>query len=297
MDANRLLHRHRFCWSFRRPRHLVIFALVAICFSWTVAWAQSGLDDDRVMLQGFYWESYRHGHPDKFPNYGKTGWYEIVTQQASVIRDGRFDLIWLPPPSYAGAFSVGYDPKEYFTLESSYGTLQQHRRMLEALLQHGVEPVADIVINHRNGSQRWADFNNPAWDTRSITKYDEAFTNPDSEVFNLPDAQRGAEEEIPSEYALRADRLTPTAAFAISIIRIRPSDATSCGISWLLSPWAIAAGGMTWSMAITRAGWPFTTRRRDRRSQWVNMTGAHRMNNADGYGIRRRILLQAEMIT
>ena len=23
--------------------------------------------DDRVLLQGFYWESYRHGHVDPFP--------------------------------------------------------------------------------------------------------------------------------------------------------------------------------------------------------------------------------------
>ena len=27
-------------------------------------YAQAGFEDDRVMLQGFYWESYRHGHPD-----------------------------------------------------------------------------------------------------------------------------------------------------------------------------------------------------------------------------------------
>ncbi|MBT7420550.1 MAG: hypothetical protein HN780_18735, partial [Gemmatimonadetes bacterium] len=25
------------------------------------------IGDKRVLLQGFYWESYRHGHPDRFP--------------------------------------------------------------------------------------------------------------------------------------------------------------------------------------------------------------------------------------
>ncbi|MEJ2672696.1 MAG: alpha-amylase family glycosyl hydrolase, partial [Deltaproteobacteria bacterium] len=160
----------------------------------------AGFNDDRVMLQGFYWESYRHGHPDKFPQFGQQKWYVIVKDQAGKIRAGRFDLIWLPPPSYAGPCSAGYNPKEYFNLNNSYGTWAQQRAMLRALLQNGIEPIADIVINHRDGSQKWADFKNPAWGTWAITKDDEAFTNPASEVYNTPVEKRGAPEEHP-EYA------------------------------------------------------------------------------------------------
>lgn len=61
------------------------------------AFAQAGFADDRVMLQGFYWESCRHGSPDRFPAFGDKKWYEIVKQQAASIQAGRFDLIWLPP--------------------------------------------------------------------------------------------------------------------------------------------------------------------------------------------------------
>jgi alpha-amylase len=179
----------------------VTLLALLLCLSWAPAWAQSGFEDDRVMLQGFYWESYRHGHPDKFPTYGTEVWYEIVKQQANRIRGGRFDLIWLPPPSYAGQFSAGYNPKEYFRLDNSYGTFQQHRAMVEALLQHGVEPIADIVLNHRDGSEQWADFKNPTWGTWAITRNDEAFTNQNSQVFNTPEAERGAPEEVPQEYA------------------------------------------------------------------------------------------------
>jgi alpha-amylase len=64
--------------------------------------AQAGFDDDRVMLQGFYWESYRHGDAD-FPKFGAKKWYDIVRENANVIRDGGFDLVWLPPPSWAGS--------------------------------------------------------------------------------------------------------------------------------------------------------------------------------------------------
>ena len=59
--------------------------LLGLAFSLPAA-AQSGFEDDRVMLQGFYWESYRHGHPEKFPNYGDKHWYVIVQSLAPAIR-------------------------------------------------------------------------------------------------------------------------------------------------------------------------------------------------------------------
>ncbi len=79
---------------------------IALLFTPAALFAQAGFDDDRVLLQGFYWESYRHGHPEWFPGLRAGGWYEIVTEKAPEIRQGRFDLIWLPPPSFAGGVPV-----------------------------------------------------------------------------------------------------------------------------------------------------------------------------------------------
>ena len=56
-----------------------IFALSCIR-----AAAQAGFDDDRVMLQGFYWESYRHGDPHH-PEFGNKKWYTIVGENAKQI--------------------------------------------------------------------------------------------------------------------------------------------------------------------------------------------------------------------
>jgi alpha-amylase len=187
----------------QRPRLACLAALLQIAAFLLpqVARAQAGFEDDRVMLQGFYWESYRHGHPQAFPAFGPKRWYEIVADQAPAIRQGRFDLIWLPPPSFAGDRSAGYNPKEYFNLSNSYGSFAQHRAMLTELLSNGVEPVADVVINHRDGSLRWADFRNPDWGTWAITSGDEAFFNAASEVADTPRAKRGAAEEHPIAYA------------------------------------------------------------------------------------------------
>jgi alpha-amylase len=163
--------------------------------------AQSGLNDDRVMLQGFYWESARHGN-SHFPEFGARRWYDVVSGLAPTIANGRFDLVWLPPPAFSGSAdanaehpNAGYAPQEYFRVDNSYGSFDQHRKLLEVLLQAGVEPVADIVINHRNGTKGWAGFQNPAWGTFSICKDDEAFSNPSSEVNGTAESKRGDCEE------------------------------------------------------------------------------------------------------
>src|SRR5215831_6747434 len=185
--------------SGKHARRLTIILL--LCCAIIPARAQSGFDDDRVMLEGFYWESYRFGHPDKFPAQGTRGWYQILASDAAAIAAANFDLVWLPPPAYSGDLSAGYNPKQYFRLDNSYGTLDQHRAALVALLQNGVEPIADIVINHRDGTDHWADFKNPDWGTWSICRDDECFSKVGSEVRDTPVAQRGADEESVAEYA------------------------------------------------------------------------------------------------
>ena len=184
--------------GFERRRHsrLIGFVVVVACvLSALPLWGQAGFGDDRVMLQGFYWESSRFGHPSQFPAMGDRDWYAIVAADAAAIADGNFDLVWMPPPAYSGDMSVGYNPKQYFRLDNSYGSLQEHRAALAALLQHGLEPVADIVINHRDGTSGWADFQNPAWGTWAICADDEAFSNSASGIANTPVAQRGKCEE------------------------------------------------------------------------------------------------------
>jgi alpha-amylase len=150
------------------------------------------------MLQGFYWESSRFGHPAKFPANGTKSWYDIVKSDAATIAAANFDLIWLPPPAYSGDFSVGYNPKQFFVLDNAYGSRQQQQAALAALLQDGIEPIADLVLNHRDGTSSWADFKNPTWGPWSICADDEAFSNPASGIANTPAGQRGKCEETVS---------------------------------------------------------------------------------------------------
>lgn len=69
-------------------RRLAI-AVLLVAATVVRASAQAGFGDDRVMLQGFYWESYRHGHPQRFPSFGDKRWYAIVRENAPAIREAR----------------------------------------------------------------------------------------------------------------------------------------------------------------------------------------------------------------
>lgn len=126
-------------------------------------------NDDRVLIQGFYWES----TADRFED-----WYEYVEGLSSEMSSAGIDMIWLPPPSDAGAFE-GYLPRELNNFSNAYGTLSEHQSLLSALDNHGIEAIADIVINHRVGSTNWIDFTNPTWGTNSITGNDEVWSQPE----------------------------------------------------------------------------------------------------------------------
>jgi len=126
-------------------------------------------NDSRILLQGFYWDCYQGNEGE---------WYNIIANNADQIANSGIDMIWLPAPS-ASTGGMGYLPTELNVLSNSFGTESEHKSMLDKLNSLGIEPIADIVINHRNGTSDWADFTNPEWDgTRSIVNNDEVWNEP-----------------------------------------------------------------------------------------------------------------------
>ncbi len=141
---------------------------LSMFFLTTIASAQAP-NDDRVLLQGFYWEAAAN-NPDN--------WYNIINNSSQEISAMGIDMIWLPPPSNAGSLE-GYLPRELNNFANNYGSLQAHKDMLNALNAKGVEPIADIVINHRVGNTNFLDFENPRWGTDAITSNDEVWNEPE----------------------------------------------------------------------------------------------------------------------
>lgn len=102
-----------------------------------------------VMLQGFHWESCNYP------------WYKIVKDNAQVIKDAGFTVVWFPPPTKT-ADAHGYLPTEWYNLNTKYGTQDELKNAIQAL--RPVLAVADVVINHRCGTATaGVDFTNPSF--------------------------------------------------------------------------------------------------------------------------------------
>ena len=125
-----------------------------------------------VLMQAFYWDVPAGGT-----------WWNTVKTKVTTWSNAGIDAIWLPPASKAqnGAFSMGYDPTDYFdfgdfnqngTVETRFGSRTELESLISTAHSQNVKVFADIVINHNSGGQleanqytgtnTWTDFSGVA---------------------------------------------------------------------------------------------------------------------------------------
>lgn len=105
-------------------------------------------------MQGWYWD------------YPKTkdgfNWADTLTDKAQELADAGFTYVWLPPLSRAsfGSGSNGYDPKDLYDLGEDYGggatgfgTSDNVDQLITEFGNVGINAVADVVYNHRDGGE------------------------------------------------------------------------------------------------------------------------------------------------
>jgi alpha-amylase len=133
--------------------------------------------EDVILIQAFGWESSKQG--------GK--YYETVQATIPDLEKAGITHCWLPPPSKSVS-KEGYLPGQLYDLNSSYGNYQSLVALNTALLNAGIRPVADIVINHRCADEQnengvWNKFHDDIphpghridWDATAIASTDPDF--------------------------------------------------------------------------------------------------------------------------
>ena len=102
---------------------------------------------DGVMLQGFYWDSYK-----------ETQWNNLESQADELSQ--YFKLIWIPQSGYCNSLSnqMGYTDIWWLDHKSAFGTEAQLRSMIKTFKSKGLGTIADVVINHKSGNLSWTDF-------------------------------------------------------------------------------------------------------------------------------------------
>ncbi|WP_264565253.1 alpha-amylase [Flavobacterium sp. N3904] len=121
-----------------------------------------------VMMQAFYWDVPAGGN-----------WWNTVGTKVVAWGNAGIGSIWLPPVSKAqnGAFSMGYDPTDYFdfgdynqngTVETRFGSKAELVSLITKAHAENIKVYADIVINHNSGGQLE---NNPFTGTQTYTNF------------------------------------------------------------------------------------------------------------------------------
>ena len=100
------------------------------------------------MLQGFYWDSFADSQ-----------WSELESQAGEL--SDFFKLVWVPQSGRSASEpSMGYNPLYWFNdYNSSFGSEQQLRSMINTFRENGIGTIADVVINHRSSlDNTWMSF-------------------------------------------------------------------------------------------------------------------------------------------
>ena len=112
-----------------------------------------------VMLQAFYYDSYRDGAPGDVKINGKqlgnTKWNVLLEQSGEI--GTYFDLVWLPPSGKSEG-GTGYHQTQYSNQNSDWGSQKELLEFISRMHAADTKVVADIVINHAGCKSSWCDF-------------------------------------------------------------------------------------------------------------------------------------------
>ena len=113
-----------------------------------------------VMLQAFYYDSYRDGAPGDVVlsgtmTLGNTKWSTLLGQSGEI--GSYFDLVWLPPSGKSEG-GTGYHQTQYSNQNSDWGKQRELLEFINRMHAANTKVVADIVINHAGCKSSWCDF-------------------------------------------------------------------------------------------------------------------------------------------
>ena len=142
-----------------------------------------------VMLQAFYYDSYRDGAPgDVLINgkqLGNTKWNVLLDQSGEI--GTYFDLVWLPPSGKSEG-GTGYHQTVYSNQNSDWGSQKELIEFINRMHAANTKVVADIVINHAGCKSSWCDFYTQNFGEYGVFEPDASWIAKSDEVNNAPDA-------------------------------------------------------------------------------------------------------------
>jgi len=83
------------------------------------------------------------------------GDFNGLTSKLDYLRDLGVDCLWLLPTFPSPFRDDGYDIADYYGIHSSYGTLDDFKRFLDAAHARGLRVITELVVNHTSDKHAW----------------------------------------------------------------------------------------------------------------------------------------------
>lgn len=96
-------------------------------------------------------------YPKSFNSYynKETGDIKGVTEKLDYLKELGVDYIWLTPIYQSPQNDNGYDVSDYYSIDPSYGTMEEFEELLEEAKARNIEIMIDIVVNHSSTEHKW----------------------------------------------------------------------------------------------------------------------------------------------
>ena len=129
-------------------------------------------------------------------NYSEEGTFEVVRRDLDRIQALGVDIIWLMPihpigkVARKGTLGSPYAISDYRAVNPEYGTLEDFRRLVADIHDHGMKCIIDVVYNHTSPDS-WLAEHHPEW---FYHKPDGSFGNRIGDWSDIVDLDYGQKE-------------------------------------------------------------------------------------------------------
>lgn len=84
-----------------------------------------------------------------------TGDLKGVTSKLDYLKELGVDVIWLTPVYQSPQNDNGYDISDYYSIDESYGTMEDFEELLAETHKREMKLIMDLVINHTSTEHEW----------------------------------------------------------------------------------------------------------------------------------------------
>lgn len=111
------------------------------------------------MLTRAWWKEavYYQIYPMSFQDSNGDGIGDIpgIERRIPYLKELGIDVIWLSPVYTSPGIDNGYDISDYYSLDGTYGTMDDFQKLLDTLHKNEMKLVMDLVVNHTSTQHPW----------------------------------------------------------------------------------------------------------------------------------------------